>query len=298
MHITLRQVRYFIAVAEAGSITGAAVAISISQSAITEALKALQAQVGVTLLERRARGVALTQQGHQFLRHARTIVSAVTDAQLAIHTEPETFAGHLNLGTTHLVAGYLLAEPLARFSRIYPDVSYNVVEDGRRYIEHQLINGELDIGAVILSNIEDPSPFETRVLIRSRHRLWLPSSHPLGGRDDIRFEDIAEERLIFLVADEYRSMTSAVWQHAGAVPVPHITTASVEAVRGLVATGTGVAVLPDIFYRPWSLEGDRIDARHMVDPTPTFDIGLIWRRGSTLAAPARLFRDLILEAYQ
>jgi len=296
MQVTLRQIRYFIAVAEAGSVTAAAAAVNISQSAITEAIKALQAQLGVTLLERRARGVSLTQQGHQFLRHARAVISAVADASLAVTSDPRTAEGHLNLGVTHIVAGYFLADPLARFRRIYPDVTYRVVEDERRYIEHLLINGELDIGAVILSNLSEPAAFEQRLLAQSRHRLWLPPSHPLAAQDRISLAEIAAEPLIVLTVDEYRRVSDQIWRAASLTPNIHMSTASVEAIRSLVATGAGIALLPDMLYRPWSLEGDRLEARDVADPLPTLDVGLIWRLGSPLPEPARLFRDLILEA--
>lgn len=295
MQVTLRQIRYFIAVAETGSVTAAAADVNISQSAITEAVKALQAQLGVSLLERRARGVALTHQGHQFLRHARAIISAVADASLAVTNDPRSAEGHLNLGVTHIVAGYFLADPLARFRRIYPSISYKVFEDGRRYVEHLLINGELDIGAVILSNLDDPEAFETRVLVQSRHRLWLPPHHPLNAQDRIDLADIATEPLIALAADEYRRSSDEIWRAAGLTPTIHMTTASVEAIRSLVATGAGVALLPDMLYRPWSLEGDRLEARAVADPMPTLDVGLIWRRGSPLPEPAKLFRELVLE---
>lgn len=295
MQITLRQIRYFIAVAEAGSVTAAAADVNISQSAITEAIKALQAQLGVSLLERRSRGVALTHQGHQFLRHARAIISAVADASLAVTSDPRTAEGHLNLGVTHIVAGYFLADPLARFRRIYPGITYQVVEDARRYVEHLLINGELDIGAVILSNLDDPAAFETRVLVQSRHRLWLPPHHPLNGQDRIGLADIARESLIVLAVDEYRRSNDEIWRAAGLMPRVHMTTASVEAIRSLVATGAGVALLPDMLYRPWSLEGDRLEAREVADSLPTLDVGLIWRRGSPLPPSARLFRELVLE---
>lgn len=295
MQVTLRQIRYFVAVAEAGSVTAAAADVNISQSAITEAVKALQAQLGVGLLERRARGVALTHQGHQFLRHARAILSAVADASLAVTSDPRTAEGHLNLGVTHIVAGYFLADPLARFRRIYPGITYKVVEDARRFVEHLLINGELDIGAVILSNLDDAAAFETRVLVQSRHRLWLPPHHPLNAQDRIGLADIAREPQIALAVDEYRRSNEEIWRAAGLTPKIHMTTASVEAIRSLVATGAGIALLPDMLYRPWSLEGDRLEAREVADSLPTLDVGLIWRRGSPLPPPARLFRELVLE---
>ena len=70
-------------------------------------------------------------------------------------------------------------------------------------------------------------------------------------------------------------------------------TRSVEAVRSLVATGAGIALLPDLVYRPWSLEGDRIEARPMSEQMPPVRVGVVWRRGSPLSEPATRFLDAI-----
>src|SRR5262245_16319468 len=128
MNLSFRQIAYFIAVAEAGSVSGGAAAMGISQSAITEALKALERQMGAVLFDRHARGVALTRQGHQFLRHARTILAAVADAQSALDARPEAVQGALQLGVTSMVSGYFLADLLARFRRVFPNVAVGVFE--------------------------------------------------------------------------------------------------------------------------------------------------------------------------
>src|SRR3546814_8579625 len=87
MALSLRQVRYFIAVAENGSVTGAAQQLSVSQSTVTEAIKGLEDELGVRLIERQARGVALSYKGQQFLRHAHRILAEVNDAQHALRRD-------------------------------------------------------------------------------------------------------------------------------------------------------------------------------------------------------------------
>jgi DNA-binding transcriptional LysR family regulator len=75
----------------------------------------------------------------------------------------------------------------------------------------------------------------------------------------------------------------------GTRPKVAFRTRSVEAVRSLVATGAGVALLPDLVYRPWSLEGDRIEARDVSGSLPVVQVGLVWRKGSQLSGAAREF---------
>ena len=278
--MTLRQIRHFIAVAETGSISAAAQAVFISQSTLTGAIQQLEEEIGVSLFNRHAKGMSLTHQGHQFLRQAHLILATVDNAKRSLQQSTDQISGTLTIGVTSLVAGYYLANLLTRFQRAYPNVELRVMEDERPYIEHLLLNGEIDVGVLILSNLEDRHALQTEVLTHSPHRLWLPARHHLLDRDDISLADVAAEPLIQLNVDEMDHNAQRIWHHAGLRPQVSLRSASTEAVRSLVAAGLGVSIQPDMTYRPWSLEGDIIEARSVVDLTRTLDVGLAWRRGS------------------
>jgi DNA-binding transcriptional LysR family regulator len=292
MHITLRQITYFLATAEAGSVSAAAASVGISQSAITESIRELESQTGATLFERHSKGVLLTYQGHQFLRHAKLIVAAVDDAGRALNARPEAVTGTLNLGVTSLVAGYFLADLLARFRRIFPNVRVHVVEEERPFIEHLLVNGELHLALMLISNLQDRAALDTEPLARSRNRVWMSPTHRFATMEAVSFEDVAQEPLIALTIDEMPQNMQLWWQQLGFHPNQVLNTASVEAVRSLVATGAGITVLPDLAFRPWSLEGDRLEARPLVHELPTIDVGLAWRRGSKRSETTTMFLEL------
>src|SRR5690554_6096361 len=148
MSFTLRQVRYFVAVAESGSISRAARQLSVSQSAVTEAVKDLEGDLGTALLERSGRGVALTHRGQVFLRSAGRILEAVADARRTLPGD-DSPAGELHLGASSVVAGYILADLLARFRRAFPAIAVAAFEDSPEYLEHLLINGELDVAVML-----------------------------------------------------------------------------------------------------------------------------------------------------
>ncbi|MEQ9815620.1 MAG: LysR family transcriptional regulator [Azospirillaceae bacterium] len=295
MQLTLKQVTYFLAVAEAGSVSRGAASLGISQSALTEALKQLEGQTGATLFTRHSKGVDLTYQGHQFLRHAHSILATVADAEKAISTRPEAVSGELNLGVTSMVSGYFLAHILARYRRMFPNVEVRVIEDERAYIEHLLVNGELGAGLMITSNMEDTYALEHEVLMRSRFRVWMPPDHRLCRQEAIAIADMAEEPMIALSTDDITESLATHWRAAGGEPRIVLKTSSVEAVRSLVATGAGLAILPDIAYRPWSLEGDRIEARTLSAAIPQLDLGIAWRRGSDVPETAAHFIEMTRE---
>lgn len=289
MAFTLRQLQYFIAVAEQGTVSGAAQAMSISQSSITEAIKELENDLGVLLFDRHPRGLTITHNGHQFLRHATNILASVSDARRSLEVKEDAMTGTLNLGVTSLVAGYVLSDLLRRYRRACPAVEVTAMEDNGSYLEHLLVGGELDIAVMTISNLRDRMALQAEIIETSPYRLWLPMGHPLGEADIISAKDIAGEPLIMLTVDEIEENTGKLLSALGAKPHVAFRTRSVEAVRSLVATGAGVALLPDLVYRPWSLEGDRIESRDVSGALPVVQVGLVWRRGSSLPAAAKEF---------
>ncbi|MCL4187922.1 MAG: LysR family transcriptional regulator [Rhodobacteraceae bacterium] len=289
MAFTIRQLQFFVAAAEQGSVTGAARAMSISQSSVTEAIRALEADLGVVLFERRARGLEITQKGSLFLRHASKILADVSSARMAFRDDGEQPAGRLALGVTSLVAGYVLSDILSRFRRAYPRVELTAIEDQGDYLQHLLIGGELDVAVMLTSSIRDRAALQVESLLVSPFRLWLPASHPLAETEAIGLDRLAGVPLILLTVEEIEESTRALMAALAVRPTIAFRTRSVEAVRSLVATGAGVAILPSLVYRPWSLEGDRIEIRDVSGDLPSVQVGLVWRKGAPLTPAARSF---------
>lgn len=289
MAFTLRQLQFFIAAAEQGSVSGAARALSISQSSITEAIRALEDDLGVTLFDRQARGIDITHKGSAFLRHARQILADVATARTTFQNDAETATGRLSLGVTSLVAGYVLSDILSRFRRAFPQVELNVIEDNGDYLQHLLIGGELDVAVLLTSSVKDRMALHVETLLVSPYRLWLPLAHPLAQQEAITLDELAGQPLIQLMVDEIEESTRRLMAALAVKPQIAFRTRSVEAVRSLVATGAGLAILPSLVYRPWSLEGDRIEIRDVSGDLPSVQVGLAWRRGAPLAPPALNF---------
>ncbi|HRC38681.1 MAG TPA: LysR family transcriptional regulator, partial [Rubrivivax sp.] len=120
-HITLRQFRYFVAVAESGSVAAASRMLNIAQSAVTKSMQELEDELGQPLFERSSRGMRMTPQGHRFLASARKVLGAVAEAT-RLHSAEEGAGptGLLAIGVTSLVAGYYLSELLSRYRRSCP----------------------------------------------------------------------------------------------------------------------------------------------------------------------------------
>ncbi len=289
MSFNIRQIRYFVAAAEAGKIVAAASAVGISPSAITEAIQDLEETVGTRLVTRHRGGIKVTYDGYVFLQHCRNIISALTAATYAVGAHRKRVEGQLRLGVTITVAGYFLAAPLARFRRSFPDVDITIRELDRSVIEKQLIAGQLDLSILLVSNLKHVAELSTETLAKSRRRLWTSTNHPLLAKPKVTLRDIAQEPYIQLTIDEAAKTTLSYWQKNNLEPNVVFRTDSVEAVRSLVATGAGVTILSDMVYRPWSLEGDKLESREIGQTVPSMDVGLAWPRKLELPPPAQAF---------
>lgn len=290
MSLTLRQVRYFIAAVKTGQISHAAMEMNVSQSAVTTAIKGLEAQLGVQLLERTPSGVKPTIEGARFMNHARNITAAVEDAVRSPLGEGRAIGGRLRVGATYTVAGYFMTRHYARFRRAYPDIVLEMIELPRGEIEKGLVDGRIDLSVMLVSNLANQDDIDHETLFRSHRRLWLPAEHPLLDAATITLGDVAREPYIMLTVDEARVTAERYWQKAGLSPEVIFATSSVEAVRSLVAAGMGVTVLSDMVYRPWSLEGQRIELRTVDHTVPSMDVGVAWARGRPLSQAAGIFR--------
>jgi DNA-binding transcriptional LysR family regulator len=293
--LTLRQLRYFASVAEVGTISGAAMVLLVSQSTVTEALHELEAELGFRLFDRHARGVMLTQQGQQFFQRTQRILNDVASLSRMKNEDTEALHGTLVLGVTPVVAGYVIPDLLTRFRAAFPGVTVTLVEDQTDYLDHMLIGGELDLSIILRPASTVPHACGARVMGVSPHSVWLPQGHPLTEQPQISLRQLENEPFITLVSDVLESRMLAAWERLSFRPSTYFRTSSIEAVRSLVAAGHGIAVLPQLIYRPWSLEGEKIERRPVQEELPTADLLLMWRRGLSLGVPAQYFMDMALQ---
>ncbi len=295
MHFTLKQFRYFLAVAESGSVASAARMVNIAQSALTKSILELESTLGMPLFERTPRGMTLTQHGYRFQASARKVIAAVAEAGDLGRGSETPLTGQLTLGVTSLVAGYYLAQLLARFQRSHASVRVSVVEDQPQFLEHLLVGGEVDVAIMVANALGDPQALVVEMLTSSPNRVWLPSGHPLAAQAEPSLAECAQHPQVVLEADRIDSVLQRLWTRHGLRPQVTLRTSSLEAVRSLVGVGAGIAVLPDFLYRPWTLDADHVEVRSLRESVPNIDVGLVWRRGSRLRPVVAEFIELARE---
>lgn len=295
-NISIKQLRYFSAAAESGRFSMAAVQVHVTQSAITTAVMALEQELGVKLFDRHPHGVTLTADGHNFYQRTRDILDALEDAVREPRFQIHHMTGEIYVGASYTLLGYFLPQLMARFRTNYPEIAIDLHDMSRSEIETAIRDERVDLGIIILSNAARDETFDHHVLVRSRRRLWTAGSHPLREIAEPSLSDISQYPYIQITVDEAESSTDRYWQEQGMERNIAFRTSSMEALRGLIAHGFGVTILSDMVYRPWSLEGKKIEATPILDNIPTMEVGLIWKRGKPLSEATEAFKEFLIHA--
>lgn len=295
MPFSLKQIKYFVAAAEAGQVSNAANHLHISQSAVTSAIQELEKILGVTLFNRSTQGVILTDNGRHFLNHAYSIL-AVVDEALTSPLPDDNVQGVIRLGASRIVMGYFLPYHLARLSHQYPNLTIELFEQSRVELQNNLIQGQLDLAVLLTSNI-DSHQIAYETLVHSSRYLWLPSGHPLTQKEVVSFSDIADQPYINLNVDEAEQVAEHYWAQHHHPLNAILTTCSIEAVRSMVANGAAITILSDTVYRPWSLEGKRIIKKSLVPSVPLMHIGVAWFKEAALSPAQRAVLGYFKQAF-
>jgi DNA-binding transcriptional LysR family regulator len=187
----LRAIEYFAAVAERGTMRGAAVRLGISQPALTKAIRRLEDEVGVVLFDRHARGVTLTAYGRALLRHARNFQASVKEAREEIAALRAGIAGRIRLGAGPSWERIVLPQAIAEFTAGRPGVQIHVVGGADDALKAQLRAGELDFVLAATPDAPQLEPdLDWRPLMADDYRVIAAARHPLHARRHTALPDL------------------------------------------------------------------------------------------------------------
>lgn len=194
VRVNISQLKTFVAVVEHGSFSEAGRALGISQPAVTMQVQALEADIGVTLLDRGYRRVELTEAGRVLLPHARDVISQLEVARDAIDSLGDTVSGRLTIAASTTPGQYLLPRLLGRFHKVNPAVGVTLrVYDSAEVVEH-VEAGEADVGMTGAEVSGAKVTFEAHG--SDELVLIAPAGHPLAARERVRIADLTAEPFI------------------------------------------------------------------------------------------------------
>ena len=270
----LRQLRAFVAIADAGTFTAAARALRVAQPSLSKQVRKLEADLGALLLERRKAGVALTAAGELLLPWARRVLADVEGARADVAGLTSLERGRLSVGATPSLSTVLLPRVLASYHAAHPGVTLTVVEAGSRDLVDRLASGDLDLALVILP-VPREELFDTLPLLREELVLAVAKRHPLARRRTVRVGELRGVPLVmFRDGYDLRSATIAACEQAGFHPTFAVEGAEMDGVLRMAAAGVGVAVVPRMVVEP----GGPLVAVRLVQPTLSRSVGVAFRR--------------------
>jgi LysR family transcriptional regulator, hydrogen peroxide-inducible genes activator len=277
-HITLKQLRYFDALAREQHFGRAAESCSVTQPALSMQIQELEASLGLALVERTRSGVKLTPKGVEIGLRAQRLLNDARDLVDYAKQSAGVLSGALRLGVIPSIAPYLLPPLLPLLRQHYPDLVLHVRETQTQPLTADLAEGKLDVLLLALP-IKHPD-IETQAIFDDRFLLAMPSSAKMTGRVRATKELIEGDRLLLL--EEGHCLRDQALTYCSLQQVDTVNTfgaSSLSTIVEMVAAGMGITLLPEICLGVES-RNRAIKLVRFVDPEPSRSVGLAWRRSS------------------
>lgn len=286
--VTLRQLEYFVAVGEEGSIALAAERVNVSSPSISAAITQLEAEFGLQLFVRRhAHGLSLTQGGQRFIERARTVLAEVRALDDLANDISGRVGGPLNVGCLLTFAQIVLPRLRRSFIDRYPDVEVHQFERDQQEIIDGLRSAKLDIALSYDMNI--PPDIDFLPLMDLPPFALLPEDHPLAGHRQVTPADLAPYPMVLLdlpISSEY-----FLSFFDGQGLVPHVTerTRDIAVLRSLVANGFGYGMLNVMPRTDLAPDGRRLRLVPLSGHVRTLCLGLMMTEGAQGSRTIRAF---------
>lgn len=302
---SLRQLRYFAALARHRHFGKAAQDCAVSQPALSVQIQELEAQLGAKLVERRRNEIHLTSAGLEIERRARDILAAVRDMEDYIQQQNQALSGPLRLGVIPSIAPYLLPTALPRLRQNFPKLDLQLRETITETLILELVDGKLDL--LLLSLPVAHSSVETMELFKDAFVLATPGPDTSKSRSP----EIVRERLIsiadlnahhLLLLEEGHCLRDQALEYCKGATSQRafgqrnaFGAASLATIAQMVANGYGATLLPELSLHREVRQGDLVLIQRFAEPEPNRKIGLAWRRSSQRKTDFLALADIIAE---
>lgn len=285
----LRTLAWFREVADGATVTETARRAHLTQPALTRALARLEQEVGAELFQRVGKTLAPTPAGRLFRAHVAELLDRHAQALRAVAELTDPARGTVPLTFLHTLGTWLVPPLLSRFRAEFPEVAFELTQHGETGLAEELLSGTADLA--ITSDDPGHPQLRWRRLLTEPLFLAVPAGHRLARRSRVRLTELAGETFILLRPGfALRATTEALCASAGFTPRAGFEGEEVETLRGLVAAGLGVALLP--------LPGGEPATPHLrlTDVRASRDLGLMWPAGRELPPASAAFRERALAA--
>ena len=284
----LRQLRYFVEVAETEHLTQSAKTLFVTQSTLSHGLRQLEQELGVHLFDRVGRGLKISQAGLIFKGYVGRALQEVEAGRMALTRLNDLQVGTLTVGVIPTFLNSLVPAAVASFSALYPGIKVAIRDLRADLIEDLLINGQLDVG--IAFHPAEREEIDTEHLFTEQLQLLVSANHCLARRRTLPIALLDGLPLCLLPRSfATRRMLDASFKTAGMKPLVRVEMESVGALIAACETGELSTIVPE---RAARVNG-HMHAITLTDPQPTRHAGLLWRKGASRSVAAQAFVGLL-----
>lgn len=284
----IRQLRYFLDIADTEHLTQSAQNLFVTQSTLSHGLRQLEQELGVALFDRLGRGLKLSQAGAEFRVYASRALQEIEAGRMALADLGGLQSGKLKVGAFPTFLNTVVPVTVAAFNRAYSKVKVEVQDLRAGAIEQQLLDGDLDLGIAFHPAQHDE--IEAEVLFEERLLLVVGPHHPLAGRTRLAMAELAGLALALLPRNfATRRLIDDSLRQAGIVPRVPVEMDSVESLLGVCRYGDLASIVPERAAR----QAPDLPAIALTEPEILRHAGILWRRGASRSAAAREFVALL-----
>ncbi|MBI9112556.1 LysR substrate-binding domain-containing protein [Maridesulfovibrio ferrireducens] len=290
----LRQLRYFIAVAEELHFGRAAQRVHIAQPPFSQQIKSLEEEIGAKLLERNSRKVRLTEEGRYFYEQAVSILEQTDLAVSTVSRMAKGESGSVKVGFMEIAMDSLLPEAIRAFRHKHSDVSVLISQLGASAQLERIRSDELDVGfsTVFMHGMEGLASIR---LFSKKHVLAVPDDHAFTRKKSLSLKEIAKEKLIMFPRAGQPDLHDSIMQafsKRGLVPIISQEVSGLSGAAALISSGMGVAFLLDNSH----VSRTGITLIPVIEEFPSMDIFMVWNKDSC-SNTAKVFMERVADYF-
>lgn len=293
--MNLRQLRSLVALADERHFTRAAAREHVAQPALSQQIRSLEAEVGLALVERTTRKVAMTHAGELLVARARRALAELDAAAAELQSLAGVQAGRLSVGALHTMGPIDLSLLLASFHERYPGVELTVREQSSEELAGMLREDEIDLAFLSVTERIQSRGLVFRHLVSEELVVALALDHPLAARASLRLVELEGAPFVsFREGARLRELLVTSARHAGFEPKIALESNETGRIRNLVSRGLGVAILP---RSDTEGPGSAVAVCDLVEPPLTRDVTLASRAERRPSPAAEAFLAIALKQY-
>ncbi len=290
----LRQLEYFLMVSDLASFTRAAERLYVSQPAVTNAVRSLEEELEIQLLDRSQRKVTLTAEGKIFYRHIQNIMQGISTTLNEINDLKSHNRGHLTIGVTPLAGITSTSRLLAEFRAAYPNISISVAEHNVGQLLELLHADKLDFAFVFDLTKQERTRLNELPLGSEELMVCCARRHALSRMNSVTLAELTEEPFILMETScLFRQMLVKHFEESDSMPPVSMETMQVQLLKSLVAENAGISILPESL-----IEHDESLSAVPLTPSIYLHPSVVYKADKLLSHAAQAFEEMARKGVQ